>query len=645
MNQRTEAINKKSGVKRENSASYKRKSNSSPLTNSSADRIMFLQRTVGNQAVERLIKSGALQAKLRIGQPGDVYEQEADRVADAVMRMPEPGVQRQVEPEEEEEEVLQTKLLVDHITPLVQRQVEEEEEEEMLQAKSRKDATPEVSNDLESQINAIKGGGRPLAKSERAYFDPRFGADFSQVRVHSDAQAVESTQVLNARAYTLGQDVVFGAGQYAPGTSEGRRLMAHELTHVIQQSGEHDTGSAADIVQHINERTVALMIQRDWVPDRNGDLYYNTLAEAQTRMNSFIRVASFVSGENTYWRVEYRTESDQEWRPDRDGNLFYHTEVEARTRSNDLMQVTSFTSGDRAYWRVELNSENPSTAGGTQGPVQEQEQAQQELQPGQEEEQGETQQSEQPQSNWLPDRNGNLHYNTRAEAETRMNSLIHVASFVSGENTYWRIEWRTESNQDLTQDRDGTLYYNTEDEANARLNNLMRLNSFTSGNNTYWRVERDPELSQTTQPISKVIDDITYYRERADAESAVPEHVHPKNCFVWNDGPDANYPWRAMPGTGCAHWVAHEMDIYDEPSCFDDYAIRVSQVIEGRTQYSLEDAQIGDVWTNTGLSHCGIVRASKTNKSGVVISASVEHCSSRQGGVVTDIFKAGHFYR
>lgn len=93
MNQRTEAINKKSAVKSEKSASHIRKSNSSRLKNSPADRIMFLQRTIGNQAVERMVRSGALQAKLRIGQPGDKYEQEADRVADAVMRMPEPGVQ------------------------------------------------------------------------------------------------------------------------------------------------------------------------------------------------------------------------------------------------------------------------------------------------------------------------------------------------------------------------------------------------------------------------------------------------------------------------------------------------------------------------------------------------------------------------
>nr|CAI64362.1 hypothetical protein [uncultured archaeon] len=87
--------------------------------------------------MQRMVRSGALQAKLSIGQPGDKYELEADQMADAVMRMPEPGVQRQVEPEEEEEEMLQAKPLAEQITPLFQRQVEpeEEEEEEPIQAK------------------------------------------------------------------------------------------------------------------------------------------------------------------------------------------------------------------------------------------------------------------------------------------------------------------------------------------------------------------------------------------------------------------------------------------------------------------------------------------------------------------------------
>lgn len=76
-----------------------------------------------------------------------------------------------------------------------------------------------------------------MPESVRTYFEPRFGQDFSQVRVHTDARAVESAQAVNALAYTVGRNIVFRAGQYAPGTAEGRRLLAHELTHVVQQGG------------------------------------------------------------------------------------------------------------------------------------------------------------------------------------------------------------------------------------------------------------------------------------------------------------------------------------------------------------------------------------------------------------------------
>jgi len=101
--------------------------------------------------------------------------------------------------------------------------------------------TNHISNlnpSLESKIQSLKGGGQPLSENDRTFFEPRFSYDFSQVRLHSDVQAAESARALNAKAYTQGQDVVFGAGQYALGTSEGRRLMAHELTHVLQQSGK-----------------------------------------------------------------------------------------------------------------------------------------------------------------------------------------------------------------------------------------------------------------------------------------------------------------------------------------------------------------------------------------------------------------------
>ena len=92
-------------------------------------------------------------------------------------------------------------------------------------------AVPPIVHDV------LSSPGQPLDAGTRAFMEPRFGHDFSQVRVHMDARAAESARAVNALAYTVGRDVVFGKGEYEPGTSEGKRLMAHELTHVVQQGG------------------------------------------------------------------------------------------------------------------------------------------------------------------------------------------------------------------------------------------------------------------------------------------------------------------------------------------------------------------------------------------------------------------------
>jgi Domain of unknown function (DUF4157) len=91
-------------------------------------------------------------------------------------------------------------------------------------------ATPPIVSD------ALRSPGQPLGADTRAFFEPRFGHDFSRVRVHTDEQAANSARSVNALAYTLGRDVVFGTGQYSPGTTTGAELLAHELTHVVQQS-------------------------------------------------------------------------------------------------------------------------------------------------------------------------------------------------------------------------------------------------------------------------------------------------------------------------------------------------------------------------------------------------------------------------
>ena len=176
---------------------------------------------------------GMIQTKLKINEPGDIYEQEADRVADEVMRMSEPQVQQQAE----EEDLIQTESIADQITPLVQRQVEPEEEEELIQIKTVGDVTPELTPTISSGIQSLQGGGRPLSGSERSFFEPRFGEDFSNVRVHNNTQAASIAQSVNARAFTHGRNVVFGAGEHSQDTLAGRKLLAHELTHVVQQNG------------------------------------------------------------------------------------------------------------------------------------------------------------------------------------------------------------------------------------------------------------------------------------------------------------------------------------------------------------------------------------------------------------------------
>lgn len=195
--------------------------------------LMELHQTVGNHGILRR-RGPAIQTKLRISSPGDNYEREADRVAEQVLRAPDSGVQRR---SGEEEDLIQEKPIADQITPLVQRQTEpeEEEEDEAIQTKAAAGQMRAVTPEIGDQIESLQGGGQPLPQSARAFFEPRFGYDFSQVRLHTGPRASETAKALNAQAFTRGRDVVFGGGQYVPETAKGSKLLAHELTHVVQQ--------------------------------------------------------------------------------------------------------------------------------------------------------------------------------------------------------------------------------------------------------------------------------------------------------------------------------------------------------------------------------------------------------------------------
>ena len=233
----------------------------SPTTTPQGD-LHKLQRMVGNQTLQRMLAEGAvnlggnvLQAKMTVGEPDDQYEQEADSVAQQVMSMPDASVQREMPEEEEmiqakpisslqregleEEEMLQGKLqregLEEEEMLQGKLQREEMEEEEMLQAKS--DGVPEVTDDIEGKISSMKGGGQALPESTREFLEPRFGQDFSGVNIHTGNDASQLNDAVQARAFTTGNDIFFRDGEYSPDSSAGRELLAHELTHVVQQGG------------------------------------------------------------------------------------------------------------------------------------------------------------------------------------------------------------------------------------------------------------------------------------------------------------------------------------------------------------------------------------------------------------------------
>lgn len=178
--------------------------------------------------VRQVLGSHKLQAKLTVGQPNDKYEQEADRIADQVTQMP-------------------AKATLDIAgktkTPSVQRLCTECEEEERLQTKSAVGKTPQVSAGTAASISSMRGGGRPLQERSRAYFEPRLGQDLGNVRIHDDNRSAQLARSVGARAFTIGSDIAFGSGEFAPDTFYGRHLLAHELTHVVQQ----DSASALSL--------------------------------------------------------------------------------------------------------------------------------------------------------------------------------------------------------------------------------------------------------------------------------------------------------------------------------------------------------------------------------------------------------------
>jgi hypothetical protein len=206
--------------------------------------LLGLQQTAGNAAVQRLV-----QAKLTVGAAHDAYEQEADAVADAVVgdgapqaaqRVVDDGVQRapladaitplQRQEVPEEEELAQT-------VPLQRQEVPEEKLAQTVRLQRSGDGAFAAPAETEERLAARSGGGSPLPSDVRGFMEPRFGVDFSDVRVHDDGEARQLSTSVQAKAFTHGSDIYLGDTAGDLSATDGKRLLAHELTHVVQQTG------------------------------------------------------------------------------------------------------------------------------------------------------------------------------------------------------------------------------------------------------------------------------------------------------------------------------------------------------------------------------------------------------------------------
>ncbi|MEH2038638.1 eCIS core domain-containing protein [Nostoc sp.] len=171
-------------------------------------------------------KPHQIMAKLTIGPVGDKYEREADRVAaQVVQRINAPAFVRSGEDETVQREEMETKDNKARLmrSPILQR--------------GSSDGEMAAAPYIETSINKARSGGQPMADNIRQPMEKAFGANFSGVKVHTDAQSDQLNRSIQARAFTTGQDVFFRQGEYNPGSQGGQELIAHELTHVVQQNG------------------------------------------------------------------------------------------------------------------------------------------------------------------------------------------------------------------------------------------------------------------------------------------------------------------------------------------------------------------------------------------------------------------------
>lgn len=252
MGERVSIATKSSESYKRNSVTRKLRTNYSPSISSFVENILFLERTMGNQVVQRLIKAGVIQARLKSGQPNDIYDQAADRVVDEVKLQPDSGIQMKP-------------------TRPFAKASSCWKEEKIIQSKKLLDRAPEVTSDIELDSNALIGGRYTLSESARSFFPLRLARGCGDVREHSDVRPAESARAVKALVYTGGTDTVFGGSQCGPASVKARGVLPHELAHSVQQRTtrhwlqRQGPGSTVPTTAELESRIIKVQEQIDGV--------------------------------------------------------------------------------------------------------------------------------------------------------------------------------------------------------------------------------------------------------------------------------------------------------------------------------------------------------------------------------------------
>ncbi|WGV28008.1 eCIS core domain-containing protein [Halotia branconii] len=284
------------------------------------NQVLQLAREMGGETSVTSTEQPLVQTKLTIGAAGDKYEQEADRTArQVVQRMNAPAsqqpeasekmqpakpeakeiskkpqistIQRQEIPELEKEEDEPVQLQSE--TGIVQRACSKCDKEQQLGQQENKlaqmqplvqrqsgDKEMTDTPDLETSIQKAQGKGQPLSDNVRGQMEQAFGADFSGVRIHTGSQSDQLNKSIQARAFTTGQDIFLRSGEYAPASKQGQELLAHELTHVVQQNGDRKIQRKSDTSQQKNLQTLAA----NTIGDRSSEINLD-ISNTQPELN------------------------------------------------------------------------------------------------------------------------------------------------------------------------------------------------------------------------------------------------------------------------------------------------------------------------------------------------------------------------